>query len=176
MIDVRLPSDSSLQGTCADDSHDLGSSDALPVGGGVHLVIQADAFGAAPLEVSGAMSYVVEVFRPVRAEEFLALAESDPELSVQEQGEGWLTVSWRKGGEEATFELAQGRISVTSPSDHAWAKACELAGQLGAEAVGEVEQAPLRSAPPGGGAAVRTLWLGWPVLVVVLAALLAWRW
>jgi hypothetical protein len=122
------------------------------------------------------MSYVVEIFRPIRAEEFRALAEDDPELSVREQGDGWLTVSWRKGGEAAIFELARGRISVTSPSDPAWAKACELAGRLGAEAVGEAEQAPLRFAPPAGGAAVRALWLGWPVLVIVLAALLAWRW
>src|SRR5690606_33949162 len=40
-IVVLLPTDSSFQGACADDSDDSGTSDAFPVEGGVHLIIRA---------------------------------------------------------------------------------------------------------------------------------------
>lgn len=65
------------------------------------------------------MSNVVEILRPIRTDELVALSESDPELSLLDHGEGWMLVSWRKDDEEATFELAHGRITVTSPSDRA---------------------------------------------------------
>src|SRR5690606_27073152 len=41
-IVVLLPTDSSFQGACADDSDDSGTSDAFPVEGGVHLITPAD--------------------------------------------------------------------------------------------------------------------------------------
>jgi len=122
------------------------------------------------------MSYVVEVVRPIKADELIALAENDPELTLLERNENWLAVSWRSEDEEATFELSQGRVSVTSPIDKAWEKAHDIAARLGAEVLGEADQSPSGRSMSSGRGLAPTLWLGWPILAIVLAVLLAWKW
>lgn len=43
------------------------------------------------------MSYLVEVIRPIRKEEVVALVHADGELSVVAEGDSWVDVSWTRG-------------------------------------------------------------------------------
>ena len=124
------------------------------------------------------MSYVVEIIRPIRKDEILAIANEDGELTIIDEGENWIRLSWARGKETAEFSFQKSRITVTTPRDLIWEKAEALAECLQAEVIGEEDDL----APPQGlllkpGVfAGRSTWIGWPVLVIVLIMLLVWRW
>ncbi len=122
------------------------------------------------------MSYIVEILRPIRKEELLAIVGSDSELAVLEEGDGWVDVRWARGDDRAVFTLAQGRISVTTPGDGAWEKAQAFARHLNAAVIGEEDEIPLRKEIKRGVFAGRSTWIGWPILVLVLLAMLIWKW
>ena len=122
------------------------------------------------------MSYFVEIIRPIRTEELLSVVEKDDSLSVLDQGENWIIFAWDSSGEHAKFDCSQGRISITSPTDSAWAKAEELAGILNASVIGEEDQLSKYRESYRGILNGRSTWIGWPILVVVLATALFWRW
>lgn len=122
------------------------------------------------------MSYLVELLRPIRKDELLAIVGDDSELSIVAEGEDWLAIAWSRGDEQALFNFARGRLSLTSPSRAAGQKSCALAERLGAIVVGEEDGLPSPPAMPSGIFAGRSSWIGWPVLVIVLTALLVWKW
>jgi hypothetical protein len=121
------------------------------------------------------MSYVTEIIRPLTKSELQAVVAEDAELAVLTEGETSMEVGWSGGERRPLLFLAQGRLTLTSPDDAAWAKAQEIARKLGAIVIGEEDDLPVR-APAQGSASVRSGWVGWPVLVVVLVALLIWKW
>lgn len=122
------------------------------------------------------MSYLVELLRPIRKDELLAIVDDDAELSVVAEGDDWLAIAWSRGDEQALFNFARGRLSLSTPSQAAAEKSCSLAERLGAIVLGEEDGAPSRPAMPPGIFAGRSSWIGWPVLVIILTALLAWKW
>lgn len=122
------------------------------------------------------MSYVVEVIRPIRKEEVVDLIPNDSELSIVAEGENWLDVLWSRGREQAVFHFAQGRITATTPNEAAWTKIQSLAQRLGAAVIGEEDDLPNRPALKPGVFAGRSTWIGWPLLVFLLGAMLAWKW
>ena len=122
------------------------------------------------------MSYIVEILRPIQKEEVAALVREDSEMSVIAEGTNWIDFAWSRGEAHAVFNFAQGRISVTTPGDEAWEKARVMAQRLGATVIGEEDDLAGRPQAGAGVLAGRSTWIGWPVLVVVLGALLAWKW
>ena len=122
------------------------------------------------------MSYFVEIIRPIRVEELLSIVENDITLSILDQGENWIVFSWADSEEQAEFDYSQGRISITSPNDSAWAKAEELASILNATVIGEEEQLSKYRETDSAILKGRSTWIGWPILVVILAVALFWRW
>lgn len=97
------------------------------------------------------MSYIVEVIRPIRKEEIVSLVRNDSELSIIAEGEKWVDVAWSRGDEQAVFNFAPGRISVTTPSEGAWEKTQALAQRLRAVVIGE-------NSEPAGGKAEGFCW------------------
>ncbi len=122
------------------------------------------------------MSYVVEVIRPIQKKEVLTLIHDDAELTIIAEGENWIDFTWSRGGGQVMFNFAQGRISVTTPGEEAWAKAQALAERLEAAVIGEEDDLPNRREIKQGLLAGRSTWIGWPILVVLLGGLLAWKW
>jgi hypothetical protein len=122
------------------------------------------------------MSYFVEIIRPIRVAELLTIIENDITLSILDQGENWIVFSWADNEEQSEFDYSQGRISITSPTDSAWAKAEELASILNATVIEEEEQLSKYRKTDGDILKGRSTWIGWPILVVILAVALFWRW
>jgi len=122
------------------------------------------------------MSYIVSIKRPISKSDLLAAIEGDDQFSVVTDGDNDVTLAWLKGDERATFSLSQGEITVTTPSEHAWQKMDDLAGKLDAAVIGEEDDPPVHSNVEAGIFANRQTWIGWPVLVIILAALLIWKW
>lgn len=123
------------------------------------------------------MGYVVAVKRAIGKREVVELASADSSLRVTREDNETLDLTWLDGMSDGFFQLVKGEIQATSPSAAAMAKLSSIAKSLGAEVVGEEDLV----APPvlRGDAGVfsgRSTWVGWPVLVVVLSALLVWRW
>jgi len=52
----------------------------------------------------------------------------------------------------------------------------QLSKKLNAVVIGEENNFPMRSQTETGMFANRETWIGWPILVVVLSALLIWKW
>ena len=121
------------------------------------------------------MSYVVEIIRPIAKSEVQALVAGDPELAVTAEGEHWMDIAWSRGESTELFVFAQGRLTLTTPSDAAFAKGRKIAESLSAAVIGEEDEVPIRPATRGS-TSVRSAWAGWPVLVLVLAGLLVWKW
>lgn len=123
------------------------------------------------------MSYYFEVKRLISKAEVLALVQTDSELEVTDQDQDFLCIRWSNGSASCLFVYAEGIIEATSPSTLAYQKLESIAQQLGAVVVGEEEptSTPVASTTPGV-LAGRSTWLGWPFLVIVLSALLVWRW
>jgi len=122
------------------------------------------------------MSYIVEVIRPIGKEEVVALVRTDNELSVLAEGENWADIAWFRGDEHAVLNLAQGRITVSTPGKGAWEKTQAIAQLLHAAVVGEEDDLPNRPEARPGVSGARSTWIGWPVLVFLLGAMLAWKW
>jgi len=122
------------------------------------------------------MSYVVEIIRPIREAEVIAIAKRDDSLTILGQGENWLELEWVQGDEKTQISLAQGRMSVTTPTHKAYNKVQELAEILNAEVIGEEEQLPERENANPGIATGKSIWAGWPILVLILLVTLIWRW
>lgn len=122
------------------------------------------------------MSYVVEILRPIAAAEFVALVDADASLALLDRGDDWAEASWKDGDKAAIFTLAQGRVTITTPSHEAWDKAQEIARRLDARVIGEEDEfAPSRPVDPDL-VADRSYNLGWPIVVIVLGGLLIWKW
>ena len=123
------------------------------------------------------MGYVVSVRRFIERQDVLDLVAADASLMLARDDEAFLLLHWRHADAVSEIRWAQGQLRATSPADAAWGKLEELAARLGARVLGEEDGAPpRREALPAGHAAGRVTWLGRPVMVVALAALLAWRW
>jgi hypothetical protein len=77
--------------------------------------------------------------------------------------------------DRAELNLSQGEITVTTPSDAARHKMIQLSKKLDAVVIGEEDNLPIRSQTGTGMFANRQTWIGWPIFVVVLSALLIWK-
>jgi hypothetical protein len=122
------------------------------------------------------MSYVVSIRRTIQKQEFLALIQNEPGFRINSQNEDCAVVEWTESNTNNTlFVLSQGCIDVTTPSVVAFTKLEEIAKKLNAEVIGEEDKfiVPQRSVRQLVGGST---WIGWPVLVIVLAGLLIWRW
>ena len=102
--------------------------------------------------------------------------EGDEQFSIMSEGDNYIDLMWISGEESATFNLSQGEITVTTPSDEAWEKMNQLSKELGAVVIGEEDDLPIRCEVRRGVFANRQTWIGWPILVVVLSVLLIWKW
>ncbi len=122
------------------------------------------------------MSYIVSIKRPISKSDLLSAIEGNAQFSIVSQGDNYIDLLWKAGEESATFNLSQGEITVTTPSDKAWQKMNELSQKLGAVVIGEEDDLPIRSEIRTGVFANRQSWIGWPILVVVLSVLLIWKW
>jgi hypothetical protein len=123
------------------------------------------------------MSYVVEVRRPIKIQELLVELGKDAAFQVLRQDADTLEFEWVSGESSTQADFRKGIVSTTSPSDEAFQMLSQLADRLGAEIVGEEDLVPLAYAEVRRGIfSNRSTWIGWPVLVLVLAGLLVWRW
>ncbi len=52
----------------------------------------------------------------------------------------------------------------------------DLAGKLNAVVIGEEDDLPVHTDAETGICANRQTWIGWPVLIAILPALLIWKW
>ena len=106
----------------------------------------------------------------------MALVQADEELSVKASGDDWINISWTRHRFSNSIYYAQSRLTCTSPESEAWEKLQELATKLGAEVIGEEDKiAPPQVESPST-IHGRSTWIGWPVIVLVLAAALWWKW
>lgn len=123
------------------------------------------------------MSYVVEVRRTIKMHELLAELGKDRAFRITRQDGDTLDIEWTDGDAVLELDFRKGLLSTTSPTDAAMRALSQLADRLGAEVVGEEDLIPLTNTEvPRSVFAGRTTWIGWPILVVVLACLLIWRW
>jgi len=123
------------------------------------------------------MSYQVAVKRVIGMPEVLALVSADPTLRVTREDSETLDLEWSDGSAEGFFQFVQGELQATTPSTSAARKLAFIAEALNAAVVGEDDLAPSHSGQVRSGViAGRSTWIGWPILVVVLGLLLAWRW
>jgi hypothetical protein len=123
------------------------------------------------------MSYVVAVKRVISIAEIAALAKADSSLCITRQDEVTVDLLWAAGTEEGFFQLVHGELQCTTPSTAAAQKLAAIASALGATVVGEEDLIPLHGTQPRPSVfAGRSTWIGWPVLVLVLSALVVWRW
>ena len=128
------------------------------------------------------MSYIVSIKRLIAKSDILIAIDGDDEFSILSTDDNNVELIWTAGEERTTFYLAQGEIIAHTPSDPAWQKLHQLADQLGAVVIEEENDLPTRYDVPirpelqQGLFTNRETWIGWPVLVVVLLALLIWRW
>jgi hypothetical protein len=129
------------------------------------------------LLVVSAMSYLLSVKRVISVAEVTALVEGDPSLRITRRDEDTLDLFWSADSEQGFFQLVQGDLQSTTPSAAAAHKLAAIAESLGASVVGEEDLIPLQGTQPRQGLfAGRSTWIGWPLLVLVLAVLLIWRW
>jgi hypothetical protein len=123
------------------------------------------------------MSYIVSVKRVILMSEILGLVRADPTLRIQRQDSETLDLAWSQDSDEGFFQFVQGQLQATSPSTPAAQKLASVAQTLNATVVGEEDLVPQYPGPAAQRVfAGRSTWLGWPILVVGLGALLAWRW
>jgi len=124
-----------------------------------------------------AMSYLVAIKRVISVAELAALVEADKSLRITRQDEDTLDLLWSSDSGEGFFQLVHGDLQSTTPSTAAAEKLAAIAIALGASVVGEEDLLPRHGTQLQRGVfAGRSIWIGWPVLVLVLAALLVWRW
>ncbi len=128
------------------------------------------------------MSYIVSIKRLISKSDLLMAIDGDDEFAILSKDDNDAELVWTVGEERTTFYLAQGEIIATTPSDKAWEKMHPLAERLNAVVIGEENDLPTFNEVPiwpevkQGIFANRATWMGWPILVVVLLALLIWRW
>lgn len=123
------------------------------------------------------MSYIVSVKRTIPVSEALAAIAADRSLQVLRQDGSTFSAAWSEGEDEALFDFAQGELQATSPSEAALLKLQSLADVLDATVVGEEDLVPTRSHSLRPGIlSGRSTWIGWPAMVLILGALLVWRW
>ena len=115
------------------------------------------------------------VKRTITKAELMRVIADDREFSVLAEGEAFVVIRWSNGEENAVFNLVQGEVTVGAPTSGAERKMNYLASRLEAEVIGDDENLPV-GASGGGGAKLNVLRFAWPMLVVVLTALLIWRW
>ena len=65
------------------------------------------------------MSYIVSIRRPISKPDPLKAIEGDEQLSIVSEGDNHVDFTWVSGEDRAEFNLSQGEITVTSPSDAA---------------------------------------------------------
>ena len=122
------------------------------------------------------MSYVVEIVRPIQKQEILDLIEEDEELSIVASGDDWLELLWIRNGCTDSIHFAQSKLICASPESETWEKLQELAMKLDAEVIGEEDKIGPQHSGDHGLFVGRSTWIGWPVLVLGLAAALWWKW
>lgn len=121
------------------------------------------------------MGQAKSVKRTITKAELLGAISGDSEFSILAEGEAFVVIRWSNGEENAVFNLAQGEVTVGAPTPGAERKMSYLASRLEAEVVGEDENASVGGGGGGTGGLGVTRF-AWPALVVVLTALLIWRW
>lgn len=123
------------------------------------------------------MSYIVAVRRTIQKHEVLGIVADDPSLSVKHEYDDFLCPQWLSGDTKSELQWFQGELTATTPSDLMLAKLEAIGTKLGATVVGEEDGAPASARPLAPGTATGSVtWIGWPVMVAVLSALLVWRW
>jgi hypothetical protein len=66
------------------------------------------------------MSYIVSIKRAISKSDFLKAIEDDEQFSIVSEGDDHMDLARVSGEERAEFNLSQGEITVTTPSDAAW--------------------------------------------------------
>ena len=122
------------------------------------------------------MSYIVSVKRVLTKPEVLALVVTDSSLAILREDADTLDITWSDGAEESLFQLVGGELQATTPSTAAANKLSHIAKLLDASVVGEEDLAPSPSTLRPGVFSGRNTWIGWPLMVLILTALLVWRW
>ena len=122
------------------------------------------------------MSYIVSIKRPISKADLLMAIDGDEQFAIVSEGDNFIDLVWSVGEERATFNLVQGEITATTPSDKALEKMNHLAEKLSAVVIGEEDDLPVPTDMQRGVFSNRVTWIGWPIIVVVLLILLIWRW
>ena len=122
------------------------------------------------------MSHVVSVKRVLAKPEVLALVAADSSLGIVREDADTLDIVWSDGAEDSFFQLVGGELQAVTPSTAAANKLAEIAKSLGASVVGEEDLVPVPDTLRPGIFAGRSTWVGWPLMVLILAGLLVWRW
>ena len=122
------------------------------------------------------MSYLFSIKRPITKADLLRAIDGDGEFSILSEDDASIDLVWFDVDETATFNLVQGEITVTTPSDNALEKMNHLAEALGAVVIGEEDDLLMPANIERGVFTNRVTWIGWPIMVIVLSVLLIWRW
>jgi len=102
--------------------------------------------------------------------------DGDEQFAILSEGDNFIDLVWSAGEDKATFNLVQGEITVTSPSEKALEKMDFLAEKLKAVVIGEEDDLTIQAEIKQGIFSNRVTWIGWPIMVIALLILLIWRW
>lgn len=119
------------------------------------------------------MSQIVTIKRMTTVAELEDVLRSYPDMQVVEKHSWGLRVSFIPEP-DAHIVFINGEIQATSPSDRLYNRLELLAEDLHGRILHEEEEAITDSGKQGGN--VRSFSIFWPVVCVVLAILLIWRW
>ena len=119
------------------------------------------------------MSQIVTLKRKISGDELRQALDQTDSLSLNEEHDWGFTIEYALDS-NFLVTYSNGELEATSPSDSLLQALETLASLLGAEIVLEDEVVTVHSEPTSntGGEIV----LFWPALVIVLFALLVWRW
>lgn len=118
------------------------------------------------------MSYLVEVKRTIALHEVMQIIKRSNELEVHDQNP--LVPTYGVGKEQEYIYFTGAEMQATSPSDGLVPVLERLAKDLNAELVGEEDNIP--GGENGNDKLIKTRWLGWPILVIILLVTLIIRW
>lgn len=119
------------------------------------------------------MSQIVTLKRKISTDELRQALKKIDSLSMDEEHDWGFTIEYELDS-TSLVTFSNGELAANSPSDALFQDLETLASLLGAEVVLEDEVAMVHSAATSN--AGREIVLFWPVLIIVLFALLVWRW
>jgi hypothetical protein len=92
------------------------------------------------IHITRAENWAESEHNPIRSQEWLALVEADPELTIDPQGNGPYFTLWLAHlveGEHPWFDWSEGTINTKYPDRQTLAKALQIARHFGAQVQGD---------------------------------------